>query len=109
LPRLSVFHNDYGPHGFEAIAINLSEDMEAIVKVWARQNTNQYLRDNGSVWPVYTHNNAIPLNYVIDTAGVIAGVLSEPVSSVGGSGSSGPARSQRMYLLADGCTEPKAA
>jgi hypothetical protein len=71
LPRLSVFHNDYGPHGFEAIAINLNEDMEAIVKVWARQNTNVYLRDNNSVWPVYKHNSSIPLNYVIDTAGVI--------------------------------------
>jgi len=45
--------------------------METVVKVWARQNTNVYLRDPGTVWPVYTHNNAIPLNYVIDTAGVI--------------------------------------
>jgi hypothetical protein len=71
LPRLSVFHTDYGPHGFEAIAINLSESMDSIVKVWARQYANQYLRDDGSVWPVYLHNNALPTNYVIDTAGVI--------------------------------------
>ena len=71
MPRLSVFHNDYGPHGFEAIAINLSEDMGAIIKPWARQNTNVYLRDPGTVWNLYKHNSSIPLNYVIDTAGVI--------------------------------------
>jgi hypothetical protein len=68
---LSVFHNDYGPHGFEALAININESMDSIVKVWARQNTNMYLRDPNTVWPVYTHNNALPTNYVIDTAGVI--------------------------------------
>jgi len=68
---MSVFHDDYGPHGFEAIAINLNEDMESVVKVWARQNTNVYLRDPGTVWPVYAHNYATPTNYVIDAAGVI--------------------------------------
>ncbi len=67
---MSVFHNDYGSHGFEAIAINLNEDME-VVKTWARQNTNMYLRDNNSVWPVYAHNYATPTNYVIDTAGIV--------------------------------------
>jgi hypothetical protein len=67
---LSVFHNDYGPHGFEALAININEGMDT-VKAWARQNTNMYLRDPNTVWPVYTHNNALPTNYVIDTAGVI--------------------------------------
>jgi hypothetical protein len=70
LPRLSVFHNDYGPHGFEALAININEGMDT-VKTWARQNTNLYLRDPNTVWPVYTQNNALPTNYVIDTAGVI--------------------------------------
>jgi hypothetical protein len=69
---MSVFHDDYGPHGFEAIAINLSEDMESVVKAWARQNTNVYLRDPGTVWPVYAQQHyATPTNYVIDTAGVI--------------------------------------
>ncbi|MCX6841679.1 MAG: hypothetical protein NTX53_05295 [candidate division WOR-3 bacterium] len=66
-----MFHDDYGPHGFEALAINLSEDMEAIVKPWARQYHNVYLRDPGTVWNVYKHNGSIPLNYVVDTAGVI--------------------------------------
>jgi hypothetical protein len=41
--------------------------MDSVVKVWARQYANVYLRD----WPVYSHNNALPTNYVIDTAGVI--------------------------------------
>jgi hypothetical protein len=68
---MSIFHDDYGPHGFEAIAINLNEDMESIVKAWARQNTNVYLRDPGTVWPVYAHNYATPTNYVIDTAGIV--------------------------------------
>lgn len=63
--------NDYGSHGFSAIAINLNEDMENVVKVWARQNTNLYLRDNGSVWAIYRQNNYIPLNYVVDTAGIV--------------------------------------
>jgi hypothetical protein len=71
LPRLSVIHDDYSSHGFVALAVNLSEDMETIIKPWARQYHNPYLRDDGSVWPVYTHNNAIPTNYVIDPNGVI--------------------------------------
>jgi len=71
LPRLSVFHNDYGPHGFEALAININESMDSIVKVWARQNTNVYLRDPGTVWAVYAQTGGLPTNYVIDTAGVI--------------------------------------
>jgi hypothetical protein len=70
LPRLSVFHNDYGPHGFEALAININEGMDT-VKQFARQNTNVYLRDPGTVWAAYLQNNALPTNYVIDTAGVI--------------------------------------
>lgn len=62
---------DYGPHGFTALAINLGEDMEQVVKVYARQNTNLYLRDDGSAWNLYRQNNAIPTNYVVDTAGVV--------------------------------------
>lgn len=71
MPRLSVFHNDYGPHGFEALAININEGMDT-VKAWARQNANVYLRDPNTVWPVYHQlNSGLPTNYVIDAAGVI--------------------------------------
>ena len=71
MPRISVLHNDYAARGFEAVAINLEESMDDVVKVWARQNSNLYLRDDGYEWSIYSHNNAIPTNYVIDTAGVV--------------------------------------
>jgi hypothetical protein len=71
LPHLSVLHNDYATRGFEAIAINLEESMDDVVKAWARQNSNLHLRDDGYEWSIYSHNNAIPTNYVIDTAGVV--------------------------------------
>lgn len=70
MPRLQVLDDDYSEHGFISIAINVGDDMET-VKAWARQYTNLYLRDDGSVWPVYTLSNSIPLNYVIDSSGVI--------------------------------------
>jgi hypothetical protein len=70
LPRLSAFHNDYAIHGFEALSININEGMDT-VKVWARQNTNLYLRDPGTVWAAYTQTGALPTNYVIDTAGIV--------------------------------------
>ncbi len=71
MPRLSILQNDYGPHGFAAISINLNEDMMNVVRVYARQNSHLFLRDPGTVWSVYAQNNYIPLNYVLDTAGVI--------------------------------------
>jgi hypothetical protein len=70
LPRLSAFHNDYAVHGLEALSININEGMDT-VKTWARQNTNLYLRDPGTVWAAYTQTGALPTNYVIDTAGIV--------------------------------------
>ena len=70
MPRLSAFHNDYAIHGFEALSININEGMDT-VKAWARQNTNLYLRDPGTVWAAYTQTGALPTNYVIDTAGIV--------------------------------------
>lgn len=64
-------YNEYRDHGFVALAINLWESMDNVVKVYARQNTNPYLRDGGGVWAVYNQTNGIPLNYVVDTAGII--------------------------------------
>jgi len=64
-------YNDYRDRGFVALSINLNEDMNGVVKVYARQNTNPFLRDNGSVWGVYNQTGYIPLNYVVDTAGII--------------------------------------
>jgi len=45
--------------------------MDSIVKPWARQNTNMYLRDPGTVWAAYRHSGGLPTNYVIDTAGIV--------------------------------------
>ncbi|HTW91916.1 MAG TPA: hypothetical protein VMH22_09430 [bacterium] len=63
--------SDYATRGFAAVSINLEENMDDVVKVWARQNTNLYLRDDGYEWTIYKHNGSIPTNYVIDTAGVV--------------------------------------
>jgi len=68
---MQVLNDDYSSHGFVTIAINLSEDMDSTVKRYARRFTYLFLRDPGTVWPVYTHNSTIPLNYIIDTAGTI--------------------------------------
>jgi thiol-disulfide isomerase/thioredoxin len=70
LPRLQVMYEDYGEHGFTPLTINLSESMET-VKLYARLATHPYLRDGGSVWNIYKQNNYIPLNYIVDTSGVI--------------------------------------
>jgi thiol-disulfide isomerase/thioredoxin len=71
LPRLSALHDDYQSHGFTALAVNLFEDMDTVVKPYARMNHNTYLRDDRSVWPVYCQHGEIPLNFVVDPNGVI--------------------------------------
>jgi hypothetical protein len=70
LPRLHAFQVDYGPHGFTSIPVNLSDDW-TVIKSYARQYASLYLRDDGSFWSVYQQNGYVPLNYVIDTAGII--------------------------------------
>jgi hypothetical protein len=75
-----LFQIDYAPHGFTSITVNLGDDWE-VIKSHARLYSNLYLKDNGSVWPVYRQNGYIPCNYVIDTSGVIRYVaegFSEP-------------------------------
>ena len=61
---------DYGPHGFTSMPINIQDDWD-VIKLYARQYPGVYLKDNGTFWNTYTQNNAVPLNYVIDTAGII--------------------------------------
>jgi hypothetical protein len=70
LPRLHAFQVDYGPHGFQSIALNLGDDWSVILP-YARLYSNLYLKDNGTFWSAYRQNGYIPLNYVIDTAGVV--------------------------------------
>jgi hypothetical protein len=68
-------YDEYGGQNYVPLSINLWQNMESVVKPFARQYTFQFLRDGGAVWSVYTQNNYIPLNYVIDTAGVIVGSM----------------------------------
>ncbi|OYD15315.1 hypothetical protein CH330_01855 [candidate division WOR-3 bacterium JGI_Cruoil_03_51_56] len=74
LPHLQDLYDDYGDRGFIPIAVNLWEDM-AMVKYYAAQYTYLYLRDEGAVWNMYNLNNHIPLNYVIDTLGIVVGSM----------------------------------
>jgi len=61
---------DYGALGFQPLCIDLWENMN-VVKTYARMYSQQFLRDPGTVWPNYTIGNYTPLNYVIDTAGIV--------------------------------------
>jgi hypothetical protein len=42
-----------------------------IVKQYARQYRYFFFRDGGAAWNLYNINNGIPLNYVVDTAGIV--------------------------------------
>jgi hypothetical protein len=62
----------YGSQGFLPLGINLGEDMETVVKYYARQHTFPFLRDEGNMaFNLYKMTGAIPLNYVVDQAGKV--------------------------------------
>uniref|UniRef100_A0A7C4C9X8 T9SS type A sorting domain-containing protein n=1 Tax=candidate division WOR-3 bacterium TaxID=2052148 RepID=A0A7C4C9X8_UNCW3 len=67
--------DEYGSQGFVPLAINLWQDMNSVVKYYARQYGYPFLRDAGSAWNAYKMNSYIPLNYVIDTAGIVVGSM----------------------------------
>ncbi len=65
-------YNEYGAQSFLPLAINLGEDMETVVKYYARQYTYPFFRDEADMaWNLYKMNGSIPLNYVVDTAGKV--------------------------------------
>jgi hypothetical protein len=68
-------YDDYGGQGYTPFAINLWQDMNSVVKPYARQYTYTFLRDGGSAWNLYKMNSYIPLNYVIDTTGLVVGSM----------------------------------
>jgi hypothetical protein len=68
-------YDDYRSRGFIPLAINLWEDMDAVVKVFARQHTFPFLRDDFTAWTAYKMDGYIPLNYVIDPAGLVVGSM----------------------------------
>lgn len=68
-------YDEYGAQGYVPLAINLFQDMNSVVKVYARQYTYPFFRDGGPAWSAYRMNGYIPLNYVIDTAGIVVGSM----------------------------------
>lgn len=64
-------YDDYGADRYMPMCINLWQNMESVVKYYARMYTFPFFRDGGSAWGIYNINNGIPVNYVIDTAGVV--------------------------------------
>jgi hypothetical protein len=71
LARVQVMYDDYRSRGFIPLAINLWEDMDAVVKVFARQYTFPFFRDDFTAWTAYKMDGYVPLNYVVDTAGLV--------------------------------------
>ena len=77
LPRVQALYDDYGSRGYMPLAINLLEDMDSVVKVFARQYTFTFLRDDGTAWNAYRMDGYIPLNYVVDPTGLVVGSMEE--------------------------------
>jgi hypothetical protein len=77
-------YDDYHDRGYEPFAINLGEDIET-VRDFARQYGFSFLRDVGlSAWNLYKMGSSLPpLNYVIDTVGLVVnsmeGTFTEPI------------------------------
>ncbi len=67
--------DEYGERGYIPLAVNLWQDMNSVVKVYARYYSYPFFRDAGAAWNAYRMNGYIPLNYVIDTAGVVVGSM----------------------------------
>ena len=64
-------YDDYHDRGYEPFAINLGEDVET-VKPFARLYGFSFLCDTGlSAWNAYKMSGLTPLNYVIDTVGLV--------------------------------------
>jgi len=67
---LQVIRNDYVARGFEILGID--DEAWSTQLPFNRQYSWVFLRDaNNAVWYQYVQNNLIPLNYVIDTNGIV--------------------------------------
>lgn len=75
LPLVQAMYDNYGSRGYMPLAINLYEDMDAVVKVFARQHTYSFLRDDGTAWNAYRMEGYVPLNYVVDPTGLVVGSM----------------------------------
>jgi len=67
---LQVIRNDYVARGFEILGID--DEAWSTQLPFNRQYSWVFLRDaNNAVWYQYVQNNLIPLNYVIDSNGIV--------------------------------------
>jgi hypothetical protein len=65
-------YNDYHDRGYEAVAIGIGEGIEA-ARTFARLYSFSFLSDSSlNAWNLYKMGtSSIPLNYVVDTAGLV--------------------------------------
>ena len=70
-PQVQAMYNHYSSRGYIPLAINLFQNMDSVVKVFARQHTFKFFLDNGTGWTAYKMDGYIPVNYVIDPAGLV--------------------------------------
>ncbi len=76
LPLVQAMYDNYGSRGYMPLAINLLEDMDSVVKVFARQYTYPFLRDgDATAWNAYRMEGIVPLNYVVDPTGLVVGSM----------------------------------
>ncbi len=67
---MQVIRNDYVARGFEILGID--DEVWSTQLPFNRQYSWVFLRDaNNAVWAQYAQNGYIPLNYVIDTNGIV--------------------------------------
>ena len=75
LPRTQAIYDDYKARGF-ILKTLWSFDNITTIKYYARLYTCPHFEDRGSVaWNAYQIGGYVPLNYVIDTAGVVVGEM----------------------------------
>ncbi len=63
-------YDEYKAYGFNALSINLWQDW-SIVRYYATLYSFSAYRDAGAAWNLYNISNGIPLNYVIDSDGIV--------------------------------------
>jgi FlgD Ig-like domain len=75
LPRTQVIYDDYKARGL-ALKTIWSFDNINTIKYYARVYTYPHFEDRSyAAWNQYNFNGSVPLNYVIDTAGVVVGEM----------------------------------
>jgi hypothetical protein len=76
LPRTQVIYDDFKSRGFIVKTLWMQDNINTI-KYYARLYTYPHFEDRGyAAWNAYTYpSQSVPLNYVIDTAGIVVGSM----------------------------------